>query len=111
MGRTKQTKNYPSTFKAQLVIEALKEEKTIAQIGSENNTPPRNIQLWKKQFIENADVVFDREVAVKKYQEKLHQEQEKIDFLHKQIGELTVELNWMKKKDENFTVKGKTKIN
>jgi transposase-like protein len=111
MGRTKQSKNYTSSFKAQLVLEALKEEKTIAQIGSENDTHPRNIQLWKRQFLENVEVVFDQEMAVKKYQDKLQQEQEKIDFLHKQIGELTVALNWMKKKDESLTVKGKNKIN
>ena len=98
MSIKKQVKKYSAREKSKIVLETLKEDKTIAQIGSENNVHPRNIQNWRKQFLENVEVVFDREQLVKQYKEALIAEVSKTDELHRQIGELTAQLNWAKKK-------------
>lgn len=96
----KQVKRYGATLKAKIVLEALKNEKTLAELGSEHKIHPKNIQLWKRQFLANVEVVFDKEVILKEYKEALKQEAEKTDELHRQIGELTAQLNWAKKKSK-----------
>ncbi len=98
MSTKKQVKKYSAKEKSKIVLETLKEDKTIAQIGSENNVHPKNIQNWRKQFLENVEIVFDREQLVKQYKEALIAEASKTDELHRQIGELTAQLNWAKKK-------------
>ncbi len=91
-------KKYSSKFKAKIVLEVLKEDKTLAQIGSKHETCPRNIQYWKKQFLDNVEFVFDQDQYVKKHKIALEQEKETVDELHRQIGKLTAQLNWAKKK-------------
>lgn len=109
MSIKKQVKKYSAKEKSKIVLETLKEDKTIAEIDSENNIHPRNIQNWRKQFLENIEVVFDREQIVKQYKETLIAEASKTDELHRQIGELTAQLNWAKKnlKKLNSSIKRK----
>lgn len=104
MSTKKQVKKYSAKEKAKIVLETLREDKTIAQIGSENNVHPRNIQNWRKQFLENIEVVFDREQIVKQYKEALIAEAFRTDELHRQIGELTAQLNWAKKKSREAEI-------
>ena len=42
---------YSAEFKTKIVIEVLRNEKTLAEIASENNVTPKNIQNWKKIFL------------------------------------------------------------
>lgn len=98
MSTKKQVKKYSAKEKSRIVLETLKEDKTTSQIASEYNVHPRNIQYWRKQFLENVEVVFDKDQLVKKYKEALKEEDSKTDELHRQIGELTAQLNWAKKK-------------
>ena len=95
---TKKLKRYPNSVKAKVAIAAIREEKTIAQIGSEYAINPCNIKLWKKQLLGNIEVAFDREGQVKDYKDRLKKAESKQDELHRQIGELSVQLNWAKKK-------------
>ena len=94
----KTMQKYNANLKAKVVLTALKEEKTFAQIGSDFGINPLNIKSWKKQFLENIEVVFDRELQVKKIKSELEFERNKSDDLYRQIGELTAKLNWAKKK-------------
>ena len=50
MSRTRTV--YSAEFKTKLVLELLKEDKTLTQIASENNITPKNIQNWKKIFLD-----------------------------------------------------------
>ena len=52
-------KNFTASQKAAIVLEALKEEKTIAQIASENSVHPNQIHKWKKQALENFQQLFE----------------------------------------------------
>jgi putative transposase len=88
-------KQYDSQFKVKVALEALKNQKTIAQISSEYGIHPNQVGKWKKQLIESLPQVFiNRKTEAEKASEKL------IDELYRQIGQLKVELDWLKKKSE-----------
>jgi len=95
----KKSKNvYGSDFKAKLALLAIREDKTIPELASEYSVDPKSIRDWKKEFLENAFFVFDRKKESKPYKEEVKKLEENQDKLYKEIGQLTVELNWSKKK-------------
>lgn len=57
MSRTR--RNFTAQFKAKLVLEVLKGEKDINTIATENDIQPNLLRNWKKEFLDNASVVFD----------------------------------------------------
>ncbi len=86
-------KQYDSQFKAEVALEAVKNQKTIAQIGSDYGIHPNCVSKWKKQLLETLPKVFtNRQTRADKASAKL------IDELYRQIGQLKVELDWLKKK-------------
>ena len=99
---TKKLKKYSSDFKARVVLEVLKGEKTLSQIASECGVVPRNIQYWKREFMDNMELVFDKEKAVKKYKDKVKEKEMEIDDLYRQNGRLNLQLEWAKKKSKEF---------
>ena len=82
--------------KAKIVLEVLREDKTLSQVAAEYQVHPNIISRWKADFMNNADKVFSKEVSET---EKIKQdyEQER-DELLRQIGQLSYEVNWLKKK-------------
>ena len=52
-------RHFTTSQKAVIVLEVLKEEKTIAQIASENSIHPNQIYKWKKQALENFPDLFE----------------------------------------------------
>jgi transposase len=91
-------KRFSNEFKGKVALAAVREEKTLAQLGSEYEVNPFNVKAWKKQLLDNIEVVFDRENQVRDYKLQLVEERSKTDELHRQIGELSTRLNWAKKK-------------
>jgi transposase len=87
---TDQRKRYDSTFKAKVVLESFKNEKTIAELASDYGVHPNQITQWRKQALEDLPTLFSSHQARK---EKAHEEE-----LLKQIGQLKVEVEWLKKK-------------
>ena len=71
-----------------MVRAALREDKTLAQLASEFDVHPDQITEWKRQAIESLPEVFSRK-------KKLRQQdnQQLIDRLYQQIGELQVDVN------------------
>ena len=91
-------KTYDGHFKAKVALEAIKGEETISQIASKYNVHPSRIGLWKKQVLEKLPELFsERGNGRDKDREALESE------LYKQIGQLKVELEWLKKKYKLFT--------
>jgi putative transposase len=85
-------KKHSAEFKSKVAFEALKGHKTINELGSEYEINPAQISQWKKQLSEALPTIF-------KNSSKGNQEQDKlVESLYKQIGQLTVELEWLKKK-------------
>ncbi len=88
-------KKHDATFKARVALEAVKGEKTIAQIASEYSVHGNQIGQWKKRLLEELPSLFsDR----RKREEK--ESEVEIDELYRQIGQLKVELDWLKKKSK-----------
>ncbi len=89
----KKGQTYTAKQKSKVVLELLKEEKTINQLATEFNVTAKTIQNWKKQFLENADKAFeaDDDRESKKELERL---QEENDALAKTLGRTTVERDW-----------------
>ncbi len=85
-------RQHDASFKARVDLEAVKGEKTLAQIASEFKVHPNQIRLWRNHLLEVLpDVFSNRRKTREKEQEELEAE------LYRQIGQLKVELEWLKK--------------
>ena len=75
----KKRTNYSAEFKVKLVLEVLKNEKSLNQIAKENNILPKNLMNWKKQFLENAEIAMEPAKAVKEYKEHIKELEKKVE--------------------------------
>lgn len=86
-------KRYGADFKFKVAIEALKERQTISELTIKFGVHATQIAVWKKQLLEEGLEVFKETNKGKK-----DNHQELIGRLYQQIGQLQVELDWLKKK-------------
>lgn len=88
-------KSYDAKLKAQVALELIKGEKELIEIASEYNLPKSTILEWKLKLEKEAQALFvphhEKEKQVKKLKDT-------IADLHKLIGEITIENNFLKKK-------------
>ncbi|RLB88077.1 MAG: hypothetical protein DRH50_15800 [Deltaproteobacteria bacterium] len=86
-------RRFSKEFKAKVALEAIKAQRTAAELAQEFGVHVNQINLWKKQLIEAAPLAFgngkDREA------EQLKRER---DILYRKVGQLQVEVDWLKKK-------------
>ncbi len=82
---------YSAEFKAKVVLEILEGEKTLNEIASKYKLLPKNLQNWKKQFLSNASLAFDKSQVVKEYKEEIEFLKKQSDQLAKKVGTLTIE--------------------
>lgn len=85
-------KHFSAEFKAKVALEALKGLKTLAELSSEYSVHANQISTWKQQLQQASPEAFAR------VRSKEKQDQQLIDRLYQQIGQLQVELEWLKKK-------------
>ena len=96
-----QRKHYPPEFKARIALEALKEQKTLNQLSSEYGVHPNQVSQWKRQMQSELPGLFTSATR----REQSDQEEEELKaHLYQQIGQLQVELDWLKKKAERAGV-------
>ena len=88
-------KQYNAAFKAQIVLEALKETKSVAQIASDHQLHPNLVTKWKQEAVAELPIVFERKNTQAHFQEA---QEQKVAQLYEQIGRLTTQLTWLKKK-------------
>lgn len=88
-------KKYTAEFKAKVALEAAKEIKTLSELSSRFEVHPVQISQWKRQLLESIARIFS---TPKKNEESM----KKLDELYRQIGEVTVERDWLKKKLQRF---------
>ncbi|MDO9534320.1 MAG: transposase [Bacillota bacterium] len=91
----RERKNYPPEFKAKIVLESLREEKTISQIVSETRIHATVLSRWKAEALKRLPELFSKGESET---EKMRKEFEaKEDEYMKAVGELTMDLNFLKK--------------
>jgi transposase len=88
-------KRYTAAFKAQVVQELLKEEKTLAQLASEHGVHPTQLTKWRAIALQGLPGLFegrDDTAALKAAYEQ------QLTTLYAEIGRLTTQVAWLKKK-------------
>lgn len=91
--KTRHRRNFSSDFKARVALEAIKGNRTVQEIASHYGVHPNQVTIWKRQAIEDLPQLFgDRRMRGNESDEVLKAE------LYQQIGQLQVELAWLKKK-------------
>ena len=96
---SRKRRNFSAKFNSDLVIELLKGEKDLNTLATENSMQPNLLPNWKREFLNNASAVFDdkREENLK---EKLVEERKEKAEYAKKVGQLTMQVDWLKKKSE-----------
>jgi len=88
-------RNFTPEEKAKIVIEVLREEKTLNEIAAGHGVHPNQLRRWKAEFMQNAARAFSKDADAT---EKVRQSYEKEkDELLRQIGQLYYEVSWLKK--------------
>ena len=91
MGNIK--RSHPASFKAKVALDLIKEVDSLAAIASKYAIHPTQARQWKMQMLDNIEALFSDKPST-----ALKEKDELIDELYKQIGQLKVELDWLKKK-------------
>src|SRR5215210_2050223 len=91
-------KHYSAAFKAKIVLETLRETKTVAQIAAENGLHPNLVTKWKQAALAGLPDVFERQTAEQEKAAAQAAQEAKIAELYQEIGRLTTQVNWLKKK-------------
>lgn len=93
-------RQHDASFKTMVVLEAIRGQKTIVEIASEYGVHPNQITAWKKQVLDEIPSIFSQ-----KHEKTQRAHEEEKDELYKQIGQLRVENEWLKKKSNLFPSK------
>lgn len=91
MGNIK--RSHPAAFKAKVALDLIKEVDSLAAVASKYSIHPTQARQWKMQMLDNIEALFSDKPST-----ALKEKDELIDQLYRQIGQLKVELDWLKKK-------------
>lgn len=80
-------KKYGSSFKMKVALEALKERKTVTELCQKYNVTANQIFAWKKKLEERSHKIFA---------DKQNDHKEEISKLHRVIGQLEAERDFLK---------------
>ena len=83
---------------------------SINEMASKYNLHPKTVQLWKKQFIENAILAFDKSSVVKEYKEEIDKLAKEKEQLAQKLGETIVEKEWLEKKLKSLDLSKKREL-
>ena len=90
-------RNHSATFKAKVAVEAVKGEKTIAEIAQKHDVHPNQVTEWRRQLLDRATDVFDGGAGRAAAEPAVAAAEPAVDLkaLHAKIGQLTLENNFL----------------
>lgn len=83
---SRQRKSFSAKFKSDLVVELLKGEKDLNTLAAENNIQPNLLRNWKKEFLNNASVVFDDKRGDNLKEKLAEERKEKAEYAKKLVS-------------------------
>lgn len=89
--------SYSPEFKAKVVREVLREDKTLSQVAAAHGVHPTQVSQWRDQALSGMTGLFSRAKERDWAAKETAHEQEKQE-LYAEIGRLTTQLSWLKKK-------------
>ncbi len=92
----KTRKRYSGQLKAEIVLELLKEEKSLSELASEYGVHPNQLRDWRKVALAGLPSLFEREQKAQQVERAAYEAQ--IDSLYTEIGRLSSQLSWLQKK-------------
>ena len=94
-GNMKKRNQYSAEFKSKIVLEVLQAASTINEIAAKHSISPVTISRWKGEFMERAAEVFKKGPSTA--EKELKEKEERIARLERKVGQLTYEVDWLKK--------------
>ncbi len=96
----KKRNRYSAEFKAKVVLEVLREEATVNEIAAKHEISSVMVGRWKQDFISRAPEVFKK--GPSESEKELAREQDHVAALERKVGQLTYEVDWLKKKSKGI---------
>jgi transposase-like protein len=93
MSDIKTRKVHSANLKAKVALEAVRETKTLNEIGQEYGVHPVQVSHWKKALLDKASALFEGKRGPQGVDAQSDPER-----LYSEIGRLKMELDWLKKK-------------
>lgn len=90
-------KVYTPEFKAKVVRELIEGDDSVSVVAARHNLNPTMLSGWRKQFFDNAAIVFSQDQEIKKDKQKQAEQQKEVDNLNRIIGQLTVERDYLQR--------------
>lgn len=86
-------RNHSAAFKARVALEAIRGEKTVAEIAAHHEVHPNQVTAWKTEALQNLAAIFGGNVVADEAKEQIRELREKVgeltmerDFLHDALG-------------------------
>lgn len=97
MSRKRRT--FSSEFKTKIVLDIIEGRKSINEIATEHKLQPNLVRNWKSEFLDKASTVFD-DKREDNTRQKLQESRKERDEYARKVGQLTMQVDWLKKKSE-----------